>query len=157
MVIGFQSDRFCLCIPLPRQHFFRPLLCLWPLHWYPFPVGGWILFASSLPSIIKENRGWNNGYVVFKWKTQEIFGGEGGRGRRYSARPRPFLQQTSGQMFKDDVNGLSSFSDICCMPSTCSTLVLDSLTFFLHQFNFHQTYKLTCYFIKIVSCLSFTF
>jgi hypothetical protein len=31
----------------------------------------------------------------------------------YSARPYPFLQLASGQ--KDDVNGFSSFSDICFM------------------------------------------
>jgi hypothetical protein len=37
-----------------------------------------------------------------------------------SAHPHPFLQQASGQIFKDDVNGFSSISDISYMvrPST---------------------------------------
>jgi hypothetical protein len=29
--------------------------------------------------------------------------------------PHPFLQKTYGQIFKDDVNGFSSTSDICFM------------------------------------------
>jgi hypothetical protein len=33
-------------------------------------------------------------------------------GKRYSARPYLFIQQTFGQIFKDDVNGFSSFSYI---------------------------------------------
>ncbi len=36
-----------------------------------------------------------------------------GKGERYFVRPRPFLQQASGYIFNDDVNGFSSISDIC--------------------------------------------
>ncbi len=40
--------------------------------------------------------------------------------------PPPFLQQASGQIFKDDKNGFSSISDICFMGGpvfTCAVLV----------------------------------
>jgi hypothetical protein len=37
------------------------------------------------------------------------------RGRYYSALPHPFLQQASGQIFKDDMNGFSSTSGICSL------------------------------------------
>jgi hypothetical protein len=37
----------------------------------------------------------------------------GNRGRRYSARPHSFLQQVSGQIFKDDRERFSSTSEIC--------------------------------------------
>ncbi len=40
--------------------------------------------------------------------------GEKGGGR-FSSRPRPFLRQASGHIFKDDVNGFSSTSAICFM------------------------------------------
>jgi hypothetical protein len=33
----------------------------------------------------------------------------------YSARSQPFLQQASGQVYKDDVTGFSSFLNICFM------------------------------------------
>ncbi len=36
------------------------------------------------------------------------------------ARPHPFQQQASGQIFKDDVNGFPSISDICFMRNLCS-------------------------------------
>jgi hypothetical protein len=38
--------------------------------------------------------------------------------RRFSARPHLFLRQTSGQISKEDVNGLSSISDIFFMAHT---------------------------------------
>jgi hypothetical protein len=38
----------------------------------------------------------------------------GGGGRRYSALI-PFYKQASGQIFNDDVNGISSTLDICLM------------------------------------------
>ncbi len=41
--------------------------------------------------------------------------GGGGGGRCNSSRQHPFLQQASGQIFKDDVNGVSSTSDTCYM------------------------------------------
>ncbi len=41
------------------------------------------------------------------------------RGRRYTPpAPTPFLRPSSGQIFKDDVNGFSSTSDIFCMAHT---------------------------------------
>ncbi len=49
-----------------------------------------------------------------------------GEGRRYSPVPHPFLQQASGQIFKDDVNGFSSISDISYMvrPYLCTVIVV---------------------------------
>ncbi len=38
----------------------------------------------------------------------------------YSAIPYPFRQQASGLIFNDDVNGISSISDICFMSSRTS-------------------------------------
>jgi hypothetical protein len=37
------------------------------------------------------------------------------RGETFLAHPLPFLQQAFGQIFKDDVNGFSSISDISFM------------------------------------------
>jgi hypothetical protein len=45
-------------------------------------------------------------------------------GRRYSARPHPFLQQASGQIFKDDVNGFSSTSHMCFIVSMHISCIL---------------------------------
>jgi hypothetical protein len=54
-----------------------------------------------------------NGYVVFKLN---LLGSAGKQsGWRHSLSPHPFLQQASGQMYKDDVNGFSSQMDICFM------------------------------------------
>jgi hypothetical protein len=76
----------------------------------------------------RKHKGENNGYVVFKLYTcimhgsgEKYRGGDGGEGRysapRYSTPPfpTPFLQQASGQIFKDDVNGFPSALDICFM------------------------------------------
>jgi hypothetical protein len=52
----------------------------------------------------------SNGYVVFIWNVSKKLGGGEGWGR-YSARPHSFLQQTSGQIFKDDMSGFPSNSD----------------------------------------------
>jgi hypothetical protein len=51
--------------------------------------------------------------------SKEISADSGGGVRRRLdfARPRPFIQHTSGQIFKDDVIGLSSTSDICFLLS----------------------------------------
>ncbi len=46
-----------------------------------------------------------------------------GESVRYSARPHPFLQQASGQIFKDDIDGFSSISDICFMVIKLSGLI----------------------------------
>jgi hypothetical protein len=56
------------------------------------------MFDTTLSSRISWEKGcWCNGW------------------RRYSAHPHPFLQQASGQIFKDDVYGISSTSDICSL------------------------------------------
>ncbi len=45
--------------------------------------------------------------------------------RRYSACLHPFLHQTSVQIFKDDVNGFSSASDISFMISGICVKYID--------------------------------
>ncbi len=58
--------------------------------------------------------------VVFKRNIHGSAEKQGGGERRsYSTHPHPFLQQASGQVFKDDVNGFSSTSDICFMICPC--------------------------------------
>jgi hypothetical protein len=65
----------------------------------------------------KYVEGENNGYVVFKMKYPRICWNMycmlvlRGRGVTPPA-PTPFLQEASGQIYKDDVNGFSSTSDI---------------------------------------------
>jgi hypothetical protein len=50
--------------------------------------------------------------------------------------PHPFLQQSSGQICKDDVNGFSSTSDICCLDKGhgvfCSFIFTCGWIFFSH-------------------------
>jgi hypothetical protein len=55
----------------------------------------------------------NNGYVVFKWNIQDQLGNRVVVRGGYSARPHPYSRQTD--IFKDDVNGFSSTSDIFFM------------------------------------------
>ncbi len=37
--------------------------------------------------------------------------------------PHPFLQQASGEIFEDDMNGFSSTADICCMVYCVSGII----------------------------------
>jgi hypothetical protein len=53
---------------------------------------------------ITENEEENNGYVVFKRNTH----------RKWGSGQQGFRADT---VFKDDVNGFPSISDICCMPA----------------------------------------
>jgi hypothetical protein len=55
-------------------------------------------------------------------------------GRCYSVRPHSLLQQASGRIFKDDVNGLPSTSDICFMIVICNIpdYVADQGSFYLY-------------------------
>jgi hypothetical protein len=75
--------------------------------------------ASGGRDFLERNtKEWDKGYVVFKGNIRgSAGGGEGARRRLDSARPHLFLQQTLGRIFKDDVNGFSSTSDICVLLS----------------------------------------
>ncbi len=61
----------------------------------------------------------NNGYVVFRWNVHGTTGEEqcGMWGGNVSPSLHPFVQQASGQILKDDVNGFSSTLDIFFLAS----------------------------------------
>jgi hypothetical protein len=80
----------------------------------------------------------NNGYVVFKCNFPRIILKIAGlgwdRGSHYSVSFHPFLQKASGQIFKDDVNGFSSNTDICFMTpslSPCTSKMVSKVVFML--------------------------
>jgi hypothetical protein len=56
----------------------------------------------------------SNGYVVFQMKYSRISWEK--RAVVHSAQPRPFLHQASKQVYKDDMDGFFSISDIFFMP-----------------------------------------
>jgi hypothetical protein len=58
-----------------------------------------------------------------------------------------FLQQASGQMFKDDVNGFSSTSVICFRQGYC-TLVSDPIDLFVHGTQ-HKEYVPRHWFVHL--------
>jgi hypothetical protein len=45
------------------------------------------------------------------------------RGKAFLHPPHPFLQQASGEIFEDDVNGFSSTADICFMVYCVSGII----------------------------------
>jgi len=58
-----------------------------------------------------------NGYVVFKLNIRGSW--EKGKGKALLRSRQPFLQQASGQIFEDDVNGFSTTTDIFFVDITC--------------------------------------